>query len=155
MKTTTASSLFPFSVNEQMQVEANFGSDAEYYEQDGHTMLSGLSLMGWFATGSSIAMVEPPYGKGSAYMWTYTDANGDWLDGSKTYKMTMPAPIPAANFWSTVVYDVWTRSMLANGEAAASLNQYADGVTASDDGSIELFFGPEPPVGNEGNPVAC
>ena len=122
-----------------------------YYEQDGHTMLSGLSLMGWFATGSSIAMVEPPYGKGSAYMWTYTDANGDWLDGSKTYKMTMPAPIPAANFWSSVVYDVWTRSMLANGEAAASLNQYADGVTASDDGSIELFFGPEPPVGNEGN----
>jgi hypothetical protein len=27
-----------------------------YYEQDGHTMLSGLSLMGWFATGSSAAM---------------------------------------------------------------------------------------------------
>ncbi len=63
----------------------------------------------------------------------------------------MPAPIPAADFWSVVLYDVWTRSMLANGQAAASLNQYADGVTVAEDGSIELFFGPEPPVGNEGN----
>lgn len=122
-----------------------------YYEKDGHTMLAGLSLMGWFATGSSIAMVKPPYGKGSAYMWTYTDGDAEWLDGAKTYKLTLPSPIPAANFWSVVVYDVWTRSMLANGQATASLNQYADGVEANDDGSIDLYFGPEEPSGHEGN----
>lgn len=122
-----------------------------YYEKDGHTVFDGLSLMGWFATGSSIAMVEPPYGKGSAYMWTYTDANGDWLDGSKSYKIHLPAPIPAANFWSVVLYDVWTRSILANGQPAASLNQYADGIQTDDDGSIDLYFGPEPPSGREGN----
>ena len=114
-------------------------------------MLSGLSLMGWFATGSSIAMVKPPPGKGSAYMWTYTDANDDWLDGAKDYSLTLPAPIPAANFWSVVVYDVWTRSILANGQAVASLNQYAESVVRGEDGSVELLFGPEPPEGREGN----
>ena len=122
-----------------------------YYEQNGHTMLDGLSLMGWFATGSSIAMVTPPPGKGSAYMWTYTDADGAWLDGAKTYRLTMPAPIPAANFWSVVVYDVWTRSMLANGQEAASKNQYAEGIEVNDDGSVDIWFGPEPPAGMQAN----
>ena len=57
-----------------------------YYEMDGRTMLSGISLMGWFATASSIAMVTPPPGKGSAYIWSYHGSNGEWLDGSRTYR---------------------------------------------------------------------
>ena len=121
------------------------------YEQDGHTMLDGLSLMGWFATASSKAMVSPPYGKGSAYMWTYTDGDGQWLDGAKSYTLTMPAPLPAANFWSVVVYDVWTRSILANGQPAASVNQFAAGVEKEPDGSVVLHFGPEPPAGRAAN----
>ena len=122
-----------------------------YYTVDGHTELDGLSLMGWFATGSSVAMVKPPPGKGSAYMWTYTDGDGEWLDGSTAYTLTLPPPIPAANFWSVVVYDVWTRSILANGEPIASLNQFADGVETGDDGAITVYFGPEPPAGHETN----
>ena len=117
-----------------------------YYELDGHTMLSGLSLMGWFATASSIAMVTPPPGKGSAYMWTYHDGDGAWLDGAKTYELTLPPGVPAANFWSTVVYDVWTRSMLANGQPAPSINSFAD-VAVNDDGSITITYAPELPDG--------
>lgn len=121
-----------------------------YYTQDGHTMLSGLSLMGWFATGSSIAMVTPPPGKGSAYMWTYHDADGLWLDGARTYELHLPAGIPDANFWSVVVYDVWTRSMLANGQAAPSLNSFAD-LATDDDGSITIEFGPDEPATGTSN----
>lgn len=33
-------------------------------------MLDGQSLMGWFATVSSKAMVRPMLGRGSVYMWT-------------------------------------------------------------------------------------
>jgi hypothetical protein len=63
----------------------------------------------------------------------------------------LPGPIPAKDFWSVVVYDLWTRSMLANGQAFPSLNSYAEGVTIADDGSVDVYIGPEPPVGREHN----
>jgi hypothetical protein len=116
------------------------------YRRGNHTMLDGLSLMGWFATVSSRAMVTPMLGKGSVYMWTYTSGDGEWLDGGKSYRLLLPSGIPAANFWSIVVYDVWTRSMLANGQPEASKNSYDPALVTSDDGSVELFFGPEPPA---------
>jgi hypothetical protein len=121
------------------------------YRMGNHTMLDGFSLMGWFATVSSRAMVTPVLGKGSVYMWTYTSADGEWLDGAKSYRLQLPAGIPAANFWSVVVYDVWTRSMLANGQPEASKNSYNAALEVAEDGSVELFFGPEPPTSGEGN----
>ena len=55
-----------------------------------------------------------------------------------------------ANFWSVVVYDVWTRSMLANGQPAPSLNSFGER-DVNDDGSITIHFGPEPPASGEAN----
>ena len=115
------------------------------YRSGHHTMLDGVSLMGWFATVSSKAMVRPMLGKGSVYMWTYTSGDEEWLDGGQSYRLHLPSGIPAANFWSIVVYDVWTRSMLANGQEAASKNSYDPAITVNDDESVDLFFGPEPP----------
>jgi hypothetical protein len=116
------------------------------YRRGNHTMLDGLSLMGWFATVSSRAMVTPMLGKGSVYMWTFTSGDGEWLDGARNYRLLLPSGIPAAGFWSVVAYDVWTRSMLANGEPEASKNSYNRDLVINDDGSVELFFGPEPPA---------
>jgi hypothetical protein len=119
--------------------------------QDGHVMLDGISLMGWFATVSSRAMVRPILGKGSVYMWTYRDGQGEWLNGGTTYRLRLPAGIPAASFWSIVVYDVWTRSTLANGQAIASINSYDKRLRSNADGSIDLSFGPDAPDGDEAN----
>ena len=116
-----------------------------------HRVLDGVSLMGWFATVSSEAMVHPMLGKGSVYMWTYVDGAGNWLDGARSYRLHLPPNIPAGNFWSCVVYDVWTRSMLANGQAAASKNSFDPGVVANDDGAVDLYFGPEAPDEGESN----
>jgi hypothetical protein len=121
------------------------------FELDGHRVLDGESMMGWFATVSSKAMVRPMLGKGSVYMWTFKGGDGKWLDGGRSYRLRLPTGIPAGNFWSNVVYDVWTRSMLANGQPAASKNSYDPGVTAEADGSVELHFGPEPPPEGVGN----
>jgi hypothetical protein len=114
------------------------------YRRDNRTVLDGLSLMGWLATVSSRAMVTPMLGQGSVYMWTFTSGDGEWLDGGRGYRLRLPAGIPAAHFWSVVVYDVWTRSMLANGQPEASKNSYNPGLVTSDHGAVELFFGPEP-----------
>jgi hypothetical protein len=107
--------------------------------------------MGRFATVCSKAMVRPMLGKGSVYVWTYTSGDGEWLDGAKSYRLHLPSGIPAANFWSIVVYDVWTRSMLANGQAEASKNSYNPALAAGEDGSVDLFFGPEPPAAGVSN----
>lgn len=121
------------------------------YRKDNYTMLDGLSLMGWFATASSKAMVRPILGKGSVYMWTYKDGQGEWLNGNKTYRLRLPEGIPAANFWSIVLYDVWTRSTLANGQTVASKNSYDQSLKYNADGSIDLYFGPEAPESYESN----
>ena len=40
------------------------------------------------------------------------DADKNYFDGAKTYKVTLPKGIPEENFWSFTVYDNMTRSML-------------------------------------------
>ena len=49
------------------------------------------------------------------------------------------------------MYDLWTRSMLANGQAVPSLNSYSPGVAADPDGGVTLYVGPAPPAGQEAN----
>jgi len=40
----------------------------------------------FFATVNTPAMTWKLIGKGSQYAWGYLDANGNYLDGSKTYQ---------------------------------------------------------------------
>jgi hypothetical protein len=51
-------------------------------------------------------------GVGSTYLWTMVDADKQYFDGAKTYKVTLPKGIPEANFWSFTLYDNQTRSIL-------------------------------------------
>ena len=122
-----------------------------FHDDQGRPMVDAMVQMAWFATGRAMAMGHPKPGTGSAYTWAYRDANGQWLDPARSYRLRLPAPVPAKDFWSVVVYDLWTRSMLANGQPYPSRNSYAPELRANDDGSIDIYFGPEPPAGFEGN----
>ena len=51
-------------------------------------------------------------GIGSQYLFATLDADKNYFDGAKTYKVTLPKDIPEANFWSFTLYDNMTRSML-------------------------------------------
>jgi len=42
--------------------------------------------------------------------FAYIDSTGRPLDGGRSYRLTLPAGIPAKDFWSLVVYDTQTRS---------------------------------------------
>jgi hypothetical protein len=66
----------------------------------------------YMAAGNSPAMMEKNVGQGSQYLGTYRDANGDYLDGAKSYRLHVPPDIPIKNFWSVVVYDALSRSEL-------------------------------------------
>jgi len=59
------------------------------------------------------AMAEKMVVKGSPYPWTLLDSKGKPFGGSKTYKLQhLPPNILAKDFWSAIVYDTQTRSML-------------------------------------------
>ena len=90
-------------------------------------------------------------GVGSAYLGGYRDGDGDWLSGSGTYKLTIPADAPMKQFWSVSVYDQATRCLINNGTERADRSSRHD-LVANADGSVDLYFGPETaPEGMENN----
>ena len=105
----------------------------------------------YYATGSTPAMVKPMVGKGSVYEIGARDADGEHLDGSKTYKVTLPAPIPAKDFWSFMAYDNQTRSILETDQITGGLDSKAEGLKLHDDGSATVYFGPKAPEGQDAN----
>jgi hypothetical protein len=122
-----------------------------FIDEHGRPMVDQMVGMAWWATGRALAMGSAKPGVGSAYAWTHRDANGDWLDPTRTYRLRLPGPIPAKDFWSVIVYDLWTRSMLANGQRFPSLNSYSPGVQTDEHGSVDVYIGPEPPPGQQAN----
>lgn len=113
--------------------------------------LDARTLFFYCATVNTPAMVLKMIGRGSQYAYAATDANGDYLDGSKNYKLNIPANVPAADFWSIVTYDPQTRSELQTGQPFPSKNSKRSKFETNADGSVDLFFGPKAPEGKEDN----
>ena len=90
-------------------------------------------------------------GKGSKYAIAYTDADGNFLDGGKTYKLHVPPNPPAKDFWSFTLYDNQTRSMLQTDERFPGIDNNKPGMIQNDDGSWDIYFGPKAPKGQENN----
>src|SRR5262245_17293069 len=125
--------------------------DAPYtFLKDGALLVDRRAYGYYMAIGNSPAMMAKNVGVGSYYLWTYKDAKGEFLDGAKNYKLHIPAKVPAKDFWSVLVYDSQSRSMLKNGEKFPSVSVYG-GPKVNDDGSVDVYFGPEMPKGQEKN----
>ncbi len=123
------------------------------FSDNGERKLDGRTLFHYYATGATPAMAPPATkpGVGSAYAYTARDSRGEYLDGGKTYKVTLAGPIPAARFWSFTVYDNQTRSMLETDQVSAGLDSTFPTMKKNADGSATVYFGPKAPAGQEGN----
>ena len=126
------------------------GGSSEFYS-NGERMKDARALFHYYATGITPAMAAPKVGTGSVYGYAERDAKGNYLDGGKTYAITLPGPVPAKNFWSFTVYDNQTRSMLETDQKTAGLDSNNPAVKANPDGSTTVYFGPKAPPGKEGN----
>jgi hypothetical protein len=122
---------------------AFIGGSAEFISQ-GYVNTDRRAAFAYIAIGMLPAMVEKIVGGGSQYLWTPRDADGDYLDGANFYGLSIPAEIPVRNFWSVVVYDAESRSMLRNNQKFPSRSAYTDPAINAD-GSIDLYFGPKAP----------
>lgn len=113
-------------------------------------LLDARTMFFYYATMITPAMAIKMVGVGSAYAGAMVDSEGNPLDGGKNYKLTLPKNVPAKDFWSIVIYDNQTRSMLQTDHQFPSLNSQR-GVQINKDGTTDIYFGPKAPVGKESN----
>ena len=123
----------------------------EFLDKNGARALDDRIGFHFFATGITPFMVTPKVGSGSVYEIGSMDNTGARLNGSKTYKVTLPGPIPAVNFWSFMVYDVHTRSILETDQRTGGIDSKHEGMKVADDGSVTIYFSPKAPAGQENN----
>ena len=117
----------------------------------GARLLDSRTYYFYYATIQTPAMVMKLVGAGSTYLMAFKGADGQMLDGNKTYRVHLPPNIPVKNFWSLVVYDNQTRSMLQTDQQFPSMGSQRPGIVTNPDTSVDVYFGPTAPAGHEGN----
>jgi hypothetical protein len=90
------------------------------------------------------------YGSATFYLDCAETMEGEWLDGSKNYKLVMPADVPVRDFWAITTYDLETASYIRNLDKS-SIDSNMPEVEKNKDGTVNIYFGPEPPKGKTNN----
>ncbi len=90
-------------------------------------------------------MFKRSAGAGSLYWLNTRDSTGAFLDGSNSYTLSVPQPVPNKLFWSITVYDAETRSEILTDQNKAALRSMFELADVPTDETVELHFGPEVP----------
>jgi hypothetical protein len=90
-------------------------------------------------------------GVGSQYLIAVRGGDGEYLDGGRNYRLTLPPDIPQSRFWSAMVYDRQTRSMLQTDQPRPDIGSQSGTVETNPDGSTDIYFGPKAPEGKVNN----
>jgi hypothetical protein len=121
------------------------------FEDNGALILDAYSFFFFYATGITPAMDSKMVGMGSQYMGAFVDAAGNSLDGGKNYTLHLPPGIPVKDFWSVILYDNQTRSMLRTAQKWPAVSSQIKGLQVNGNGSVDIYFGPKAPAGKENN----
>lgn len=97
---------------------------------------------GW-GTSSTVGVLRP--GVGNIFLLAFKDAGENYLDGAKSYQLTVPGPVPHGLFWSVTVYDADTRVLIETPQNRAAVRWHRDNPVENADGSYDIYFGPEKP----------
>jgi hypothetical protein len=76
---------------------------AKPFPSTGYRQLDTRTAFFYGVTGITPAMAMRMTGIGSQYLLAMVDADKNYLDGAKTYRVTLPKGIPEVNFWSLEV----------------------------------------------------
>ena len=89
-------------------------------------------------------------GAGQFYTISIRDKDGDPFEGGKTYRLRVPPNVPVDQYWSVTAYDRQTHALIKNVSHASRSSQIPD-LHKNADGSVDLYFGPQAPAGQESN----
>ena len=118
---------------------------------DGARKLNAATNFFYMATGITPAMCMRLTGIGSQYIYAMRDSEGQYFDGARNYRLTLPPDVPESRFWSVLLYDNQTRSMLRTDQHLPRLGSQSGTLETNPDGTIDLYFGPTAPTGREAN----
>jgi len=90
-------------------------------------------------------------GTGQFPLLGYKDNKGEMLNGSHTYRLRMQADIPVAQFWQMPIYSSKTRAFVETDQHRSVITSTDESLVKNDDGSIDIYVGPEAPKGYEPN----
>ena len=124
---------------ELMETASTFYENADAYSVDAR----GLTDFWAFTTVKHL-------GSGQFYLLAIRDKDGQPLDGNKTYRINVPAKAPAKQYWSFTVYDRANHAFIRETPWTGRSSQTA-GLKTNDDGTVDIYFGPEVPKGQEAN----
>jgi len=84
------------------------------------------------------------------YVNAVADSAGKPFSGDKTYKLRVPANVPAKQYWSATVYD-WDTAGFIREAPVISLDSFNEKTIKNSDGSIDIYFAPKAPKDQENN----
>lgn len=99
-----------------------------------------------------VTFIPRRLGRASAYVLAMRDAKGKLLSGKGTYKLRVPAKVPARNFWSVIAYSKKTKAFIYNDIKRVGLSSYdKSSLKVNNDGTIDIYFAKTAPKGQESN----
>jgi hypothetical protein len=121
------------------------GGSYQWLTKGGARNFDARTMFFYAATVNTPAMAVAMPGIGSQYASSNFDSSGGAFDGSKTYRLHVPANVPVKDFWSVVLYDTQTRSMLQTDQQFPSLSSQTN-PKANGDGTVDVYFSPARPA---------
>jgi hypothetical protein len=122
------------------------------FDADGYVDLEAREKWFYQAQIESPAMFARAPGAGSLYWLSARDSTGAYLDGGRSYRLSVPLPVPDKLFWSITVYDAQTRTEIVTDQRQAALRSLIELTpdVLGDAHRAELYFSPEQPADTDG-----
>jgi hypothetical protein len=84
------------------------------------------------------------------YLVAFRDGHSEPISGEHSYKLHVPANVPARQYWSVIAYDSLTNAFIRE-SPVVGLDSYSKTMKKNADGSVDIYFGPKAPAGQEAN----
>jgi len=118
----------------------NFGPQAQlgFPFEDGEEILIDKRATTYFY----VTFVPSKLGGATFYLTGLRDSDGNMLNGKDTYKLNVPADVPAKDFWSAIVYNMETKNFNRHGGRVGASTKDLDKMVKNADGSVDVYYAP-------------